>query len=243
MRPFFSLIIPCINSEPERIRKLFDSLTRQGVDKNELEIIVVDDASEDKAYQDVIKQYDFNVIFTETDTDIHCPGNTRRKGMEYVTGGWLFFADHDDYFEDGILSVIKNYINSARHEIYCISTITNEYDDVNKEYIRQFTHKNAWLHGKWYNVDLLIKPLNINFHSDLMTNEDVFFNCTILDKLIVMDKDYDYLDIYSYRWIENPDSISRVGFANSERGYLYDGFADYLYATTEPYWSSYHRLL
>ena len=236
MRPFFSLIIPCINSEPERIRKLFDSLTRQRIGKNELEIIVVDDASDDKNYQMIIKDYEkqgFNVIWTETNTDFHCPGNTRRKGMEYVSGEWLCFCDHDDYFEDGVLKQIQDYIKVSQNPIYCITTTINEYDDENQQYLRELAHKTVWLHGKFYSMDNLIKPYNINFKENLTTNEDAYFNCCCIDAMLVLKVDYDYLDLNTYRWIKNIDSLSHT---QTGRGYLFDRFDEYIIATTEPYW-------
>lgn len=237
-RPFFSLIIPCHNSH--YIGKLFDSLTRQGINKEDLEIIVVDDNSDDKSYIDIIKSYDFNYIFTQTDTDIHCPGNTRQKGMKYVTGEWLFFADHDDYFEDGVLAYIKDYINNTTdHLIYeIISGITYMCDD--GEILWRNECSNSWLHGKWYSVDNLINKYGICFKKDLTTNEDCYFNCQVFNTLIELDKDFDYLGVYTYNWIAYPDSLCHRSNPEIEndRGYMFNDFDNFIFAVTEPYWEN-----
>lgn len=235
-RPLFSLIIPCHNPD-ETICRLFDSLTRQNFPKEELEIIVVDDNSDSLDYRNKILDYDFNVIFTETDTDKHCPGNTRRVGMPYVTGKWLFFCDQDDLFEDNILPQIEQYINEHKDEtVYVISTIMRSYNVEKDKFTQDFPHKQAWLHGKWYSMDNLITPYNINFRKDLISHEDVYFNSLVLSKLYKIGKDWNCIDINTYKWVENPKSITRKGAKDSKRGYLYDHFEDYLIAAAEPYW-------
>ena len=233
-RPFFSLIIPCHNSK--MIKPLFDSLTRQGIKKDDLEVIIVDDNSDDRSYLELFLKYDFRYKFTYTKKDsIHCPGNTRRQGMNYVSGKWLFFADHDDYFQDGVLKHIKDYIESVKdHTVYEI--ITNiQYKRIDGEVLWTGGCNNSWLHGKWYNVDKLIKPYKINFKPDLFANEDCYFNCTVFNTLIEMDKDFDYLDVLSYTWLANPNSLSNKKDSDDDRGYFFNHFSDFIYAVTEPF--------
>lgn len=232
-RPFFSMIIPCYNTG-DKIKRLFDSLVRQNISKEDLEIIIVDDNSTDLSYKDAIKNYDFNVIFSKTDTNVHCPGNTRREGMKYVSGEWLCFCDHDDYYEDNALANVKSFIEKLNHKSYVVSTIMNGYDEEKNEYGIEFTHKLAWLHGKFYSVDNLIKPFNINFKEDLITHEDIYFNSCCLSVIFQLKTDWDYLDIPTYRWIDDKSSITRRD--RNDRGYLYENFNDYLVSASEPFW-------
>jgi len=233
-RPLFSLIIPCHNPD-KTICRLFDSLTRQNFSKDELEIIVVDDNSDSLDYRNKILDYDFNVIFTETDTDKHCPGNTRRTGMPYVTGKWLFFCDQDDFFEDNVLPQIEQYINEHKDEtIYVISTIMRSYNVEEDKFTQDFPHKQAWLHGKWYSMDNLIIPYNINFKKDLITHEDIYFNSSVYAVFFKLGIEWDTLDIYTYRWVDNPESLTRK--PTNDRGYLFENFNDYLVSASEPYW-------
>lgn len=233
-KKIFSLIIPCHNPEKTIIR-LFDSIARQEVSNDDLEIIVVDDNSDSLDYREKLKTYGFNLIFTETNTNTHCPGNTRRKGMEYVSGQWVFFADQDDFFEDSALLKVKDYILSNKENtMYVVSTIMRAYNPEADKCHHDFAHKQAWLHGKWYSVDNLIRPYNVNFKEDLVTHEDVYFNSLVISTMVKLESDWDYLDIYTYRWVDNPESITRR--TTKDRGYLYEHFNDYIVSAGEPYW-------
>lgn len=233
----FSLIIPCHNPE-KTIFKLFDSLTRQNIPKDDLEIIVVDDNSSSLEYWNQLKRiYTWDMRFVRTDTDIHCPGNTRLEGMKYVTGEWLFFCDQDDFFEDGALAKVKDYIRThTDHKMYVISTIMRACDPVNYECHTELAHKQAWLHGKWYSMENLIIPYNINFKENLVTHEDVYFNSCVLNVLFMLETDWDYFDIYTYRWVDNPESLTRQ--PRNDRGYLFENFGDYITSASEPYWKN-----
>ena len=233
-RPLFSLVIPCHNPE-KTIFRLFNSLTRQSVPKRELEIVVVDDNSDNLEYRERLKSYEYNVVFAETDVELHCPGNTREEGLKHVSGEWVFFCDQDDYFEDNSLLNVKSYIQSNMgKKMYVISTIMRSYSPDYNECYFSHVHKAAWLHGKWYNMDNLIKPYNIHFKKDLYSHEDVYFNDVVLSVLFKLEVDWDYLDIPTYRWCDNPESITRR--KTNDRGYLYENFNDYIVAASEPYW-------
>ncbi len=230
----FSLVIPCYNPE-KTIFRLFDSLTRQGVTKNDLEIILPDDKSESLDYREKLMTYDFNLVFTETDVELHCPGNTRQAGLELASGEWVFFSDQDDFFEDNALLNIKSYIESnPGKKMFVISTIMRSYSPEYNECYLDHVHKAAWLHGKWYSMDNLIKPYNIRFCKDLYSHEDVYFNDCCLAVLFRNGIDWEYLDIPTYRWCDNPESITRT--KRDDRGYLYENFNDYLVAAAGPYW-------
>lgn len=234
-RPLFSLVIPCYRPE-KTIFRLFDSLTRQGIPKDDLEIILPDDNSGDLNYREELKKtYDFNLVFTETHVEKHCPGNTRQAGLNLASGEWVFFADQDDFFEDNALLNVKAYIvNNPDKKMYVISTIMRSYSPKYDECYLEHVHKGAWLHGKWYNMDNLIKEYNITFKRDLYSHEDVYFNDCALAALFTMGTDWEYLNIPTYRWCDNPESITRT--KRDDRGYLYENFADYIEAASGPFW-------
>lgn len=230
----FSLIIPCYKPE-KTIFRLFDSLTRQGIPKEDLEIILPDDNSGNLDYRQKLKTYDFNLVFTETDVTVHCPGNTRQAGLVLARGEWVFFCDQDDFFEDNAVLNVMSYIkNHPGKKMYVISTIMRSYSPEYDQCYLEHNHKAAWLHGKWYSMDNLIKPYNIHFCKDLYSHEDVYFNDCVLAVLFKLKTDWDYLDIPTYRWVDNPESLSRT--KRDDRGYLYENFNDYLVAASGPYW-------
>ena len=198
-KPLFSLIIPCHNPE-KTIDRVFDSLTRQNICNDELEIILVDDNSDNTDYQQTIKEkyYFFNI-------------------------------------EDNVLFQIKNYImENQKKTIYVISTIMRGYDDKTDTAHTEFAHKQAWLHGKWYSMENLIIPYNINFRENLVTHEDIYFNSKVYAVLFKLGIEWDTLNIYTYRWVDNPESLTRK--PTNDRGYLFENFNDYLVSASEPYW-------
>ena len=233
-KPFFSLIIPCHNPS-KTIGRLFFSLQKQAIPNEDLEIIVVDDNSDSLDYWNTIKTFGMNVIFTATDVDIHCPGNTRREGMKYLHGQWLCFCDQDDFFEDTAFKSVRDYITSVTdHTIYVVSTIMRACKDDTYECHTDFVHKEAWLHGKWYSMENLIRPYGINFKKDLKTHEDIYFNSVVLSHLYDKAVNWDELNIYTYRWVDNKDSLTRR--ITDDRGYLFENFNDYITCASEPYW-------
>ena len=235
----FSLVIPCYNPE-KTIFRLFDSLTKQCISNNELEIILVDDKSDSLEYRNKLSKYGFNLIFTETGKDpeqiVHCPGNARREGLNHVSGKWVCFCDQDDYFEGCAFLKVKKFIeqNEKNRKIYTISTIMRSYNEETDECYEEYPNSHPWLHGKWYSMDNLIIPFNINFKKNLMTHEDLYFNSSVLAALCKLHADWDHLDAYTYRWVDTPDSMTRR--INAGRGYLYENFHDYIVGSGEPFW-------
>ena len=231
---FFSMIIPCHNSSNTIIR-LLDSLTRQGLEKEDLQVILCDDNSTDD-WQELAYPYKdkLDMVFVQTiEREMHCPSNTRRDAMPYAKGEWVCFADHDDFYEDDALSKVKQFIEET-NEKYCVCTILRSWNEETNVYT-PFVRKQAWLHGKFYNRKNLIQPFNINFKENLYTHEDIYFNSCVhsaLYKLGIFD--FTYYDIPTYRWVENPKSITRN--YKGKRGYLHENFQDYLVSASEPFW-------
>lgn len=230
----FSLIIPCHNPD-QRLFRLFDSLKRQTINHDEIEIIVVDDASDNLDYRKTLDEYGLNVKYTETDVEVHCPGNTREAGLPLVTQAWLCFSDQDDFFEDDAFEKVKDYILSVHdHPIFMVSTIFRTYDEEEQSKYKDFAHKEAWLHGKFYSMTHFIDPFDIHFKKDLVTHEDIYFNSLCLSHLYNLRADWDYLDVYTYCWCDNPDSLTRR--ETQDRGYLFENFNDYLVSAAEAFW-------
>lgn len=95
-----SVIVPCYNVEKE-IDKCVESLVSQTLPLSEMQLIFVDDASEDKTMEKLSEweqQYPDSIIV------IHCEengkqGTARNIGMQYATGEYIGFVDSDDYVE------------------------------------------------------------------------------------------------------------------------------------------------
>lgn len=230
---FFSIIIPCHNSN-KTIARLLDSLTKQGIGKKDLQVILCDDASDD-GWQECMAKYEkkLDIIYHEVKGyKHHCPGNTRLAGLELATGEWICFADHDDMLERHALKKVKKYI-AKTGEKNCLCTNMRSWNEKSNIFT-PFLHKQAWLHGKFYNREFL-KKNRITFKAELTTHEDIYFNSCVLSALYSVGiMDFTYYDIFTYRWIEEPTSITR-GY-KGERGYLHENFDDYIACASEPFW-------
>lgn len=95
-----SVVVPCHNMA-EFIPKCVDSLLRQTLGAEHIEIILVDDAStDDGATWQVITNYESKypdyVIAVSLDQNMR-PGGTRNIGIDYASGEYLFFLDSDDW--------------------------------------------------------------------------------------------------------------------------------------------------
>lgn len=245
VQPFFSIIVPCYNCS-KSIERLLDSILRNNMNKDLYEVIIVDDKSTD-GFLNLVKPYEdkMNIVYTETTRDVHCPGNTREAGLPYVNGQWLCFIDNDDLFEDDVFLKVKEHIETTLaktespekcntyYEVVCrFRAYSVELDKYGKEYNHPET--DTWLHGKFFNVEHLLKKFNIHFKDDLFSHEDLFFNSMCSGHLRGLGLDYDYIDTFGYKWVENPNSLSRSYF-NTEHYYIETYLKDYIVGAGYPY--------
>lgn len=96
-----SVIVATYNSE-NSIEKLLNSILNQrGIGKDfEVEIIVVDDCSNDKTTE-LVKKYD--VILLSTDRNSGGPNTGRNIGLKRASGDYICIADHDDEWKENKL--------------------------------------------------------------------------------------------------------------------------------------------
>lgn len=229
----FSMIIPCYNSPKRFIVRLLNSLTKQGIEKDQLEVIIVDDQSTKKEFLDVAKTYEdrLNIIYTETKNDLHTPANTRETGLPLVTGDWLCFCDHDDMYEENALAQIQEYIQEYNPPFAICGNMRSWNEKENK--FVNFIQKQAWLHGKFYNMKHLIIPYDIHFYTNIVTHEDIGWNCRCQAAMYELNTDFAYANIMVYRWIEESTSITRK--ETNTRGYLHEYLDEYIKAASEPF--------
>ena len=95
--PALSIIIPMYNSE-ETIEEVIHSVQKQTL--KDLEIICIDDGSDDSSYEIVNRLLcsDKRIrLFTQKNIGA---GATRNKGIQLAKGEYVIFLDADDYYID-----------------------------------------------------------------------------------------------------------------------------------------------
>ena len=251
-RPFFSIIIPCYNSKPERIRELLDSIVNAGC--NDItEIIISDDRSINKEYLNTVEEYrkilNIKIISTpETDAGnmlIHSPGNNRQNGVDHATGVWITFVDHDDILTENALSDIKQFIIDSE-EMYMVASKIRIYNTVTEEEYFFDTPIDTvnWMHGKFYNLDNFWKAYGFHFITNIKSGEDVAISSRVRCVLHSLNSEMNFLEKVTYTWRKWPDSLSHVRckFGEAMVQFHYDYFDDFFTTTIEVFVEEYNKI-
>ena len=230
-----SIVIPCYNCK-ETIGRLLDSILDNELNKEEYEVIIVDDRSTD-GFLGVVEQYKhlMRIVVTETTRNVHCPGNTRQAGLPLIQGEWFCFADNDDMFEPNAFKTVLDYL--AQHpDTYTVATNFREWK--NNSYIREYKGQetDTWLHGKFFNTQHTLREFGCHFEEDLISHEDVYFNTCNLVHLISKKLDYVYLPVFTYKWVYEEKSISR-SFYLRDSFYIEQFMRDYIHSASYPLFS------
>ncbi len=118
MKKDLSIIIPHYNIF-ELLRRLLDSIPK----KDNIEIIVIDDKSDEKGFEEIVKEKKYeHVIFLKNDTNKKGAGTCRNIGLEKATGKWVLFADADDFFMEGFYEKVAKYFDSDYDVIFFTPT-------------------------------------------------------------------------------------------------------------------------
>ena len=113
-----SIIIPTYNREAY-LRKTIDSVINQTIGFDNIELIIVDDASTDNT-QLIIKEYKkkySNIKTKYLNENTGFPGKPRNVGMSLATSEYIMFLDSDDYFEKDACEVLYEKISSENADI------------------------------------------------------------------------------------------------------------------------------
>jgi len=159
-----------------------------------IEILVIDDNSEETKKLEKIKEDYNHVRFFKNDKGIKGAGSCRNIGLKHAKGKWVLFGDADDFFLENFYLYIEKYFNAKYDVIFFSPTSLDletqlpsdrhiEYEKVMLNYLRDKKNikKNKiflryaigvpW--SKLLKRDFLIKN-NILFEEILVSNDIVF---------------------------------------------------------------------
>ena len=111
-----SIIIPVFNVE-KYIKEALESIIRQTIGLENLEVIMVNDCSTDKSGE-IMDEYDSiydNFIAVHLPENSGAAGKPRNVGIEKATGEYLMFLDPDDYYVDNACETLYDKI--VREEV------------------------------------------------------------------------------------------------------------------------------
>ena len=190
-----SVIIPCFNAE-KFIKNCLDDLHNQNFEKD-IEIIIIDDASEDKTVE-IIKSFDLKNLRFFPLKQNSGPAAARNLGLKKAVGKYVFFLDVDDKISPEILKclyypaiekdldmvfcdkqLIERSTNQRENIFYYSTDRLFEKNQITNELLERFTnpfsYSGIFLHyGKLIKRSLLVEN-NIFFVEELRYLEDEVF--------------------------------------------------------------------
>jgi len=121
MKNKISIIIPVYNIGKE-LEKTLNSLIKQTIGIEKLEIIIVNDCSTDDT-ADIIKKYTDkydNFIEITLHQNSGLPGKPRNIGLRTATSEFIMFMDHDDCYAEDAMETLYNKITEENADmVFC----------------------------------------------------------------------------------------------------------------------------
>ena len=212
-----SIIIPYYNAD-KWIGRMLDSLLNQNLDKDEYEIIVVDDGSKDEPVilKDYVHRYS-NISYIRQENS--GPGAARNTGISKATGEYIFFCDSDDYIAENVLGTLYQIAHERDLDMLFHNRVK-----VNDSYIVE-THKDkpivideyasgqqffgapiegGIITGVWIFIikRTLLEYNKLCFPSGIMNEDSSFYIDAVMSSGKVAKTN---LDVYYY--VQNPQSL------------------------------------
>jgi glycosyltransferase involved in cell wall biosynthesis len=209
------VIIPCYNAHKTLTRALSSVAMQTLIDR--ITVTLVDDASPDGGYEDIIKPFEnimpINIVTLETNGG---PGVARQAGLDNTDGDFICFIDSDD-----TLSTAYALHQMAR------AMIEHNMDVVGGQFIEEVENGNfvthpknmIWVFGKLYRRSFIERHL-IRFN-ETRCNEDTGFNAVV--NSLTQNIEHIPQTVYMWHFAENTITRSNKGeytWAHGHRGYI-----------------------
>lgn len=236
------IIIPAYNVPHDILFRCLSSIACQDI-VSEIEVTIVDDASTEQNYSDVIKNFQsilkVNLLRYEENGG---PGVARQYGIDHTSNGYIAFIDADDTFNGAFaLKALRNGIE-LQNNIYqmCVGVFDEVHEDdvPNGDGPVLMAHEQdmVWMFGKLYRRSFIDK-YDIRFHPTSRANEDNGFN-TICRLCSSEHEQINFIPAHVYYWHENLHSITRINdcqysYGGSERDSFYGYVENMIYAVKE----------
>lgn len=125
-----SVIVP-IHNDAKYLKQCIDSIINQTFGFENIQLIMVDDCSEDSSYkiaQSYQAKHPDNVIAIQLPENSGTGGIPRNRGIELATGKYLMFSDADDFFEKDAFEIMYNAIVEKKADFITTNWIYADHD-------------------------------------------------------------------------------------------------------------------
>lgn len=209
-----SIILPVYNGSSYLERAIRSVLGQEGINLQDIELIILDDGSSDNSLQiakSFAKKYS-KLIKVHSHKNIGV-ANTRNKGIDLARGKYILFIDQDDYFD---LDYCKTLYNAAEDGNWDVVICGKKRPDNRGKIIGKDIYINAEF-TRYMSVSVWAKIHNTKFLKDngirIFNNhqgEDIVFSFEEAQKT----KKVKTLQYCGYNWFYNRESVSN----SSQRG-------------------------
>ena len=198
------ILVPQYKETDEVIKPLLDSIAmQQGVDFDQVGVIICNDGSDVHLTEDFLRSYPFVIEYYICEH--RGVSATRNECLDHAIADYVMFCDADDMFSDvtglfrifdeifkGFDTLVSVFIEEARHKA------TGEPMFVKHEHDCTFVH--GKVHSRMYLMDH-----DLRFDESLTLHEDSYFNiqCQSLTENIA------YIEEPFYLWKWRADSVCR----------------------------------
>lgn len=227
-----SIIIPCFNVA-KYLPKCFLSLVNQSIGIRNIELIFVDDASDDNGetialLYEIEKTYQENIMVISLEEN-RKQGGARNVGLMYATGEYIAFVDADDFVAENFLyeavSKAKEYdadIVTFGHTIFNekanIEVKKDKFEVIslrNAEDRKKFLVSEKLDYGCWNKLykTKLVKEAGVRFAEGVVYEEPLFVYPLLFfaKKVLILNESYYYYRQNDFgtmrKYMENPNTI------------------------------------
>lgn len=231
-----SVIVPIYNVE-EYLETCLDSLVRQTINKDDLEVLLINDGSPDNSEaicKRYCEKYPFFKLFSKENEGL---SKTRNFGIKHAQGKYIAYLDSDDTLSERALENIVTFFEKHDDEIDIVTYKIIPYYNGKKSGALHYRY-NYLKHEGVYDLTLpeniFITQTNINICVRNKGKDNVLFDTT--ENFRHEDQKYNidvvrdkmkigYCTDAAYYYTKNPSSITNTIF-----------YAYYIFETTMRFW-------
>ena len=215
---FLEIIIPQYKEDDALIDRLLSSINKQkNVDFNDIEITLINDASDVIISQELINKYNnLDIKYLKNDINMGV-GPTRQRAVDQTESKYITFIDADDeLYDENSLALVISCLKDTNKDILFTNVMVEKNVNGKNVLINKFYGaSSASLHGRFIKREFLEKN-NKKFKEELRNNYEDSYYCMALVGADTLNTEIIHLNIASYVWHLNMNSITR----NNETDYF-----------------------
>lgn len=169
-----SILIPAYNAMPELTRTL-ESVVGQSYDAERMEVIVVDDCSNDESWGEVCRfaaSYPDLIVTERLTAPSGSPARPRNVALSKARGEYVFFLDADDRLNEHAVSKMLEHAREWCSDVLLVKLVGENGREVPKS---MFTHNQPRVDVYRSKVMWSLGPLKLFRRSLLLKNDLRFF--------------------------------------------------------------------